>query len=81
MSSQNVTNFFPDKKSFEQFLTHLKIQVKDCSFDADEMIRDQIVIGYQSEKVREKLICKGSDLTLEKGIDTSRTHKISGARL
>ena len=71
-----------EKESFEQFLTRLKIQAKDCSYnDADEMVRDRIVIGCQSEKVREKLIQEGSDLTLDKAIDIARTHEISDAQL
>ena len=32
-------------KSFEQFLTDLKLLVKDCGYgDPDEMVRDRVVI-------------------------------------
>ena len=46
-----------EKESFEQFLTKLKIPVKDCGYaDLDEMVRERVVIGCHSQKVREKLI-------------------------
>ena len=68
--------------SFEQFLTDLKLQVKDCgSGDPDEMIRNRVVIGCHSTKTREKLIQDGSDLTLEKGIDIARTDEMSKTQL
>jgi hypothetical protein len=48
-----------EKEPFEQFLTKLKIEVKDCGYkDPDEMVRDRLVIGCYSQKVREKLIHK-----------------------
>ena len=55
-----------EKEQFEQFLTKLKIEVKDCGYkDPDEMVRDRVVIGCYSQKVREKLIQEGSELTLD----------------
>ena len=69
-------------ESFEQFLTDLKLLVKDCGYgDPDEMIPDRVVIGYHATKTREKLIQEGSDLTLEKAIDIGRTDKISKTQL
>jgi hypothetical protein len=51
--------------SFDKFVTNLKLLARDCNFkDTDEMIRDRIVFGIQSEKVREKLINIGKELTL-----------------
>lgn len=42
--------------SVEQFVTKLKSLVKDCAYAApDEMVRDQIVFGIASQRVREKL--------------------------
>ena len=53
-----------EEESFEQFVTDLQILVKDCSYDkADEMVRDRIVFGVRSSKIREKFITIGSDLT------------------
>ena len=57
-------------ESFEQFLTELKLLVKDCGYaDPHEMVRHRVVIGCYSSKGREKLVHEGSDLTQEKAID------------
>ena len=41
-------------ESFKQFLTDLKLLVKDCGYgDPDEMVRDRVVIGCHSTKTRE----------------------------
>ena len=56
----------------------------DCSYDhniEDEMLRDHIVFGVKSKKVREKLIEKGSELTLQKSIDIVRTYELSQKEL
>ena len=71
-----------EKEPFEQFLTKLKIEVKDCGYkDPDEMVRDRVVIGCYSQKVREKLIQEGSELTLEKAVDIARTQEMSNTQL
>ena len=62
----------------EQFVTELKLLAKDCSFkDPEEMIRDRIVFGTNSSRVREKLISVGADLTLDQAVDISRTYELS----
>ena len=69
---------------FEQFLTRLKVQIKDCGYDEtvkDEMIRDSIVFGVNDISVREKLIREGSDLTLQTCIDIARTYELSNMQL
>ena len=67
----------PDE-TFNQFCTELKLLVKDCTYDKnDEMVRDRIVAGVSNAKLRDKLLNIGSDLTLEKAIETARTHEIS----
>ena len=45
------------------------------------MVRDRIVFGIRSEKVREKLIMQGSDLKLDKSIEIARTFEMSQAQL
>ena len=45
------------------------------------MIRDRIVFGTKSPKVREKLINARSSLTLEQAADIARTHELSQAQL
>ena len=66
----------------EQFVTELKLLAKDCSFkDPEEMIRDRIVFGTNSFRVREKLISVGADLTLDQAVDISRTYELSQSQL
>ena len=66
----------------EQFVIALKVLVKDCAYSKpDEMLRDRIVFGTNSPKIREKLINKGSELTLEQAIDIARLHEMSTAQL
>ena len=45
------------------------------------MIRDRIVFGTNSPKVREKLISKGSALTLNKAVELARSFEASQAQL
>ena len=69
-------------ESFEQFLTELKLLLKDCDYaDPDEMDRDLVVTGCYSSKAREKRVHEGSVLTLEKAIDIALTEEISQAQL
>lgn len=67
---------------FEQFVTDLKLLVKDCNYaNSEEMVRDRIVFGIHSPRVREKLLSVGSDLTLDKAIDIARSHEVALAQL
>ncbi|XP_056880704.1 uncharacterized protein LOC130521067 isoform X1 [Takifugu flavidus] len=67
---------------FEQFLTELRLLVKDCSYNnSEEMVRDRVVFGIYSPKVREKLLSVGSDLTLDKALDIARSHGMAQAQL
>ena len=55
---------------FENFVTELKLLAQDCGYQqAEEMVRDRIVFGVRSSKVRARLIQEGSSLTKEKAID------------
>ncbi|KAL9956099.1 hypothetical protein ACROYT_G037526 [Oculina patagonica] len=66
----------------EKFITALRMLAQDCDFkDPDEMIRDRIVFGTNSLKVREKLISKGAKLTLDKAIEIARSFESSQAQL
>lgn len=67
---------------FEQFVTDLRLLVKGCNYtNSEEMIRDHVVFGIHSLRVREKQLCVGSDLTLDKAIDIARSHEIAQAQL
>ncbi|KAL1276716.1 hypothetical protein QQF64_036339 [Cirrhinus molitorella] len=49
-----------DGESFDNFVTELKLLVKDCGYtNADEMVRDRIVFAINSAKVKEKLLNYG----------------------
>ena len=72
------------EESFEHFVTDLKVLFKECGYQAgveDEMIRDHIVFGVKSTKIREKLINEGNALTLEKCMDIARTYELSQKQL
>lgn len=55
---------------------------RDCNFkDTDEMIRDRVVFSIQSEKIREKLINVGEELTLDKAIQIAQAYEYSQEQL
>ena len=60
-------------ETFDSYLTKLKTKVNDCSFGTlqDSLLRDQIVRGISSDKVRELLLAE-RDLTFQKAIDICR---------
>ena len=65
-------------------MTDLKVLFKEYGYQAgveDEMIRDYIVFGVKSTKVREKLINEGNALTLEKCMDITKTYELSQKQL
>ena len=71
-----------ESETVEQFVTDLKLLVRDCSFkEPDEMIRDRIVFGTNSRKIREKLINEGKELTLDKAVDIARTYEMSQSQM
>lgn len=72
------TRIQADTETFDQFVTELKLMVRDCNYDkGEDMVRDRIDIGVESHKIREKLINVGSDLTLQKALDIARLHEQS----
>lgn len=58
----------------EQYITRLRLLAKDCAYGTaeDEMVRDRLVFGTNSAKVRERLINEGAQLTLEKAIQIAQ---------
>ena len=73
-----------ESESFEQFITELKLLVKDCIYPndfSDEMVRDHIVFATNSTQLREKLLSQGADLTLEKAIDIACSHELAQQQL
>ena len=69
-------------ETFDHFLTDLKIIIRKCSYGqlADDLLRDQIVEGIQSNKVRARLL-RESELDLQKCIDICRADEAATARM
>ena len=68
----------------DQFSTDVKLSVKDCGYPStieDEMVRDRLVYGTNSQNVREKFINRDSDLNLKSAIDIARAHESAMAQL
>lgn len=54
----------------------------DCNFtDKDEMIRDRLVFGVKSQKIREKLINEGDKLTLDRAIQIFQSFEYAQEQL
>ena len=64
---------------FDNFVTALKILVKNCGYEAmeDRMVRDAIVLRAHHPAVREKCLDMGDDLTLEKSVSIGQNHEIT----
>ncbi|XP_052783396.1 uncharacterized protein K02A2.6-like isoform X1 [Mya arenaria] len=73
-----------DGESFEQFVTDLRLLIKECDYPEDildDMIRDHIVFGVRSVKLREKFISEGNGLTLQKSLDIARTYELTKSHI
>ena len=59
----------PDE-TLEAYMTRLKILIKDCDYDdqRDKQLRDQVVLGCNDDKLRQKLF-EVDNLTLKKTLD------------
>jgi len=74
--------FYNEKQSddtIDEYVARLTISARNCDFGdrTDEMVRDRIVFGCASEKVRERLIEKGKDLTLELAVQIAQSSEYS----
>jgi hypothetical protein len=69
-------------ESFDQYVTDLCLKVKTCEYGtmADEMIKDRIVVGVQSDIVRGRLL-REKDLNLSKAIDIGKAAEASKKQL
>ncbi|XP_052777918.1 uncharacterized protein K02A2.6-like [Mya arenaria] len=73
-----------DGESFEQFVTDLRLLIKECNYPEDildDMVRDHIVFGVRSVKLCEKFISEGNGLTLQKSLDIARTYELTKSRI
>ena len=61
---------------FDNFVTDLRILVKDCSYvEEKRMLRDAIVLRSSHAAVREKCLEKGDDLTLDVAIGIGQNYE------
>ncbi|KAL5486983.1 hypothetical protein EMCRGX_G019531 [Ephydatia muelleri] len=69
-------------ESIDQYVTALKLMTRNCAFGTleEELIRDRIVCGVSSEKIKERLL-RERDLTLDKAIDLCRAEEQSKTQL
>lgn len=72
-----------DNDSIDAYITRLQLIAQDCNFaeKTDEMIRDRIVFGTNSPKLREKLINIGAGLTLDVAVQTAQSLEYSREQL
>ena len=69
-------NEIQGSEAIDSFVTRLRLKSRDCDYhDPEEMIRDRIVFGTNSPKIREKLINVGRDLTLQKAIQIGQNYE------
>lgn len=71
-----------ESESIEQYVTDLRLKSQTCNFGTlcDSLIRDQIVVGVQDNKVRLYLL-KETDLTLEKAIKMCQASESAKAQI
>ena len=63
-------------EAIDSFVTKLRLKSRDCNFhDPEVTIRDRIVFGINSPKIREKLINVGRDLTSQKAIQIGQNYE------
>ncbi|XP_033106768.1 uncharacterized protein LOC117108748 [Anneissia japonica] len=69
-------------ESFSTFLTDLRVLVKRCDYqDEERMLRDAIILRKRDQKVREKCLDLGDELTLDKAINLALNYETSQASL
>ena len=71
-------------ESVDSFVTDGKLLAKDCGFPADivdKMIRDRLVYGTNSHKVRERFINRGTDLDLLTALNIARAYESAQSQL
>ena len=64
--------------AIEQFVTDVKLKAQTCQFDTlrDSMIRDRIVLGVWSQRVRERLL-REDDLDLGKAVKICQASEVT----
>ena len=66
------------QENVDQYLTELRLIARNCSFGdlEDQLIRDRLVCGTNSEEVRQRLL-RVEELSLDKAVSICRAHEES----
>ena len=73
-----------DDMPLEEFLTKARTLVDDSGYDPafkDETLRDTLVFGLRSDKVRKDAISKGNSLTFQQVYDLAKTEESTRAQM
>ena len=68
----------------EEFVTQARLLIDDGGYRADikeEMLRDTLVFGVQSDKVRRDAIAKGNELTFKQVYDLAKVDETTRAQM
>lgn len=77
-------NITQGSDTFDEFVTKLRIAAKDCDYkpDSNDMIRDRIVFGINTQKLREKLLNVDEDkLTLDKAVQLGQSYEYAQSQM
>ena len=68
-----------DDETFDQFMTELRNLASTCEFGDlhESLLLYKVVDGIRSDKIRDVLLRKGVEMTLEKAINICRTEEIT----
>ncbi|CAB4039108.1 Hypothetical predicted protein, partial [Paramuricea clavata] len=71
-----------DDETADQYVTELNLLAKNCNFGSleNELIRDRVVYGIKSERVRERLL-RERELTLDKALEVCQINEQSAEQL
>ncbi|XP_031436483.1 uncharacterized protein LOC105909398 [Clupea harengus] len=65
-------------ESFDKFLKDLRLILMNCEYtDPDDMLIDAIIAGVRDKRVKERLLERGEDLTLNKAIGITQQFEAS----
>ena len=68
--------------TFDHFVKDLRLLLLDCDYtNSDDILIDLIVSGVRHQKVQERLLDLGQDLTLEKAKDKGRQYEFSPSHM
>ena len=69
-------------ETFDNFVKDLRILLMDCDYDnSDDILIDLIINGVSHPKVQERMLDRGSDLTLAKALEIGQQFELSQKQL